>query len=56
MDIWLLFICVVVSIVSYNLGAYLGQKELEDSFDLVEKSTDKEEYVWDIPSETWREK
>ena len=37
MTLWLVYVCVVVSIVSYNLGVYLGQKELEDSFELVEK-------------------
>jgi len=41
MTLWLVCVCIIVSIVSYNLGAYLGQKELEDSFELVEKSDER---------------
>ena len=44
----IVFIILITALLSYNIGAYYGQKELEDSFDLIEKSDESVGVRWVI--------
>jgi len=36
----IIFIVLITAVLAYNIGAYYGQKELEDNFKLVSKERD----------------
>ena len=38
-------IVVITAVLAYNIGAYYGQKELEDNFEIISKERDYYKYT-----------
>jgi hypothetical protein len=41
----LVLIVVITAVLAYNIGAYYGQKELEDNFEIISKERDYYKYT-----------
>jgi len=41
----IVFIVLITAVLAYNIGAYYGQKELEDNFTIVSKDRDYYKYT-----------